>query len=294
MKLTRVFCLIAFGALFATAQLVPIQATSVVFPNNDLASNVAATFFNTITNFSLLNMGNNNWRGVVYGTTLTTAGYWIEGHYSNPFVLDAYTVVGYSTPFTLFGSNDGMHFSFINSVFNHNGLCATTWIPCVSFATTDSIPYSIYRLVTPSSNYNYAVTLFSGGVAPPPAVSPATTLAPVVATQVNYGASYNSAVSAGFFNSETSRGATFWQAKGPAEAVGSILGYSVQAYYATPLAPSQWLVLGYSAFSPVYLMGSVDNIAFTQVAAITGGGSDASYGVGVCAGTYGCCKVCHL
>ena len=95
---------------------------------------------------------------------------------------------GPGNPFYLMGSNDGgttfENVSMVGSQNMSTGLCAAAKDPCgyyaspLSFASQPS--FLIYRAVTQSSNYNYAVTLLSRQriSAPPPSPPPSASPSP--------------------------------------------------------------------------------------------------------------------
>ena len=154
--------------------LVPVQAASVAAAAGDETFKIGNTFFNTVSNFT--STGFASWRGHTLSVTNGVTGYWIEGRFSVPFAVAAWLVIGYSTPSYLMGSNDGSTFTNISLVSTDHPACNATFVPCVyAVAPLPSLPtFSVYRLVTPASEYDYVVTLFtlqSSAAAIPPSNS---------------------------------------------------------------------------------------------------------------------------
>ena len=103
------------------------------------------------------------------------------------------------------------------------------------------------------------------------------------ASQIYYGDSYNFAnMTFGFFGTETTRGESYWKSESASDVW-------VGAFYEEPIVPLGWLVVGFSPFvGPVYLMGSNDNVTFSQISSIGRAQFDESYGANVCGGMFGC------
>ena len=90
------------------------------------------------------------------------------GNFSFAFPLAAWAFLGYSSPFYLFGSNDGASFTLISTTAVAGApICASppSAMPCsylVNALPPASQPsFSIYRVVSPANNYDYAATLFT-------------------------------------------------------------------------------------------------------------------------------------
>ena len=90
------------------------------------------------------------------------------GNFSSPFPLAAWAFLGYSSPVYLFGSNDGASFTLVStSAVAGAPICASppSSMPCSylvnSLPPASQPSFSIYRVVTPSNNYDYAATLFT-------------------------------------------------------------------------------------------------------------------------------------
>ena len=90
------------------------------------------------------------------------------GNFSFAFPLAAWAFLGYSAPVYLFGSNDGVAFTLISTTAVAGApICASppSSIPCsylVNALPPASQPsFSVYRVVSPAFNYDYAATLFT-------------------------------------------------------------------------------------------------------------------------------------
>ena len=150
------------------AGLVPVQAASVFFLPGDETHSVSQTFFSTVTSFASVNSAVTSWRGSAVATAGGVSGYFIQGNFSFAFPLAAWAFLGYSAPVSLLGSNDGVSFTPISTTAVAGApICASppSSIPCSYLVNTlppASQPFfSIYRVVTQSSNYDYAATLFT-------------------------------------------------------------------------------------------------------------------------------------
>ena len=279
--------------------LVPVAAVSVDLITGgaepDEASNIGETFFNTQTDFSKPFVA--DWRGHTLSVTNGVSGYWVEGRYGAPFAVAAWFVEGYSSPAFLMGSNDGVAFTTISMKTTPSAASASASQPCIY--QTSTLPpasrpaFSIYRLVTPASNYNYAVTLLTQPLpsppppsavsppppapssppppiailpSPPPPSSTPPSLVPVQATRVvtvNGDEAIN--VDKTFFSTATSFTSTSfasWRSS-TLSVTNGVTGYWIEGRFSAPFSVAAWLVIGYS--TPSYLMGSNDGSTYTNI-----------------------------
>ena len=274
----------------ADAPLVPVQAASVAASPVSEATNVAQTFFSTLTDFSSIVPGNTNWRGNEVSLTNGISGYWIQGSFSAPFSVAAWFVAGWSSPFYLMGSNDGSTWTTLSMTSAMADGCSSSSQPCAyAVASTSQPAFSIYRAVTPQSNYNYAITLLAQPAppprppppppspptplspsSPPPAAAPlsSTALAFVQATTVTASpVSEASNIEQTFFGTLTSfssivPGDTNWRGNAVSVTNG-ISGYWIQGGFPAPFSVGAWFVVGWS--SPFFLMGSNDGNTWTTL-----------------------------
>ena len=104
--------------------------------------------------------------GAVDATSGGVSGYWVQGTFASPFAVASAFIVGWSTPVTLVGSPDGVApFVVIPMRASSSAACSSTTSPCTFYVNPQPVParaaYSVYRVVTPASNYNSAVTLLT-------------------------------------------------------------------------------------------------------------------------------------